>query len=250
MTLSSHLAPHARASRRTWRLAGACLVASAAALGCMDTKVPNLNAPLVGLNPAGVQERLISIPALIRLDGIGLVLYHGGFSRDVANFTTTDNRFITEWVGNGTPISNSDFYGSTLGWPVQYTAARAAVSLQNDLPNITPAYSAGDMAKLTGILQTLKALALMNVAESRDTNGTVIDGVNQPLTAAPAPILCTRDAWKAIVALLDSGFTQLNVDTSAGLPVKLPAGFAAVSRPGQPEHDTGLVRGIQPCIGR
>ena len=205
----------------------------------MDTSVPNLNAPIVGLNPAGVQERLVSIPAIIRLDAQGLILYHGGFSRDVANFTTTDNRFITEWVGDGIPIPNSDFYGSNFGWAFAYTAAKSAVGLQADLPHITPAYSAGDLAKLTGILQTLKALALMNVAESRDTNGTVIDGVNQPLTAPPAPILCTKDAWRAIVALLDSGFAQLNVDPSPGLPVKLPAGFAAVSLQASPSTAPG-----------
>lgn len=205
----------------------------------MNTKVPNLNAPNVGLDPAGVQERIVSIPALIRIDVQGLVLSHGGFSRDVANFTTTDNRFITEWVGDGIPIPNSDFYGATFGWPQQYAAARAAVSLQSDLSHITPAYSPGDLAKITGILQTLKALSLMNVAVTHDTNGTVIDGVNQAVTAPPAPILCTKDAWKAIVALLDSGLTQLNVDNSMGLPVNLPTGFAAVSLRASPSTAPG-----------
>jgi hypothetical protein len=63
--------------------------------------------------------------------------------------------------------------------------------------------------------------------------------VNQPLTAAPAPILCAKDAWKAIVALLDSGLTQLNVDASMGLPVKLPTGFAAVSLRASPSTAPG-----------
>ena len=55
----------------------------------------------------------------------------------------------------------------------------------------------------------------------------------------PAPILCARDAWKAIVALLDSGETQLNVDPSPGLPTPMPSGFAAVGSQASPSTTPG-----------
>lgn len=222
-----------------WRLVlMVTAIGATTAVACKDGAIPNLNAPQVGLNPAGVEARMLSVLAVLRGDMEGIVLYAGGGSRDVANFTTTDNRFITEWAGDGVPLQSSDFY-SQFGWPLEYTSAKAAVNLIADLPKVTPAYSTGDLAKLTGILETFKALGLMYVIESHDTLGAAIDGINHAPQAPAAPILCNRAAWRAIVALLDSANAQLNTDPSPGLPVALPSGFAAVSGSAGPSTAAG-----------
>jgi len=160
------------------------------------------------------------------------------FSRNAANFTTTDSRYITMWLGDGTPIDNSSFYGVT-NWAGQFTTARQILSIRSDLPHATPAYSANDLAKLTGVLQTISALSFMYAAETRDTLGVPIAGVSSGNPNVPAPILCTRDAWQYIVTLLDSGFNNLNVDTSAGLPTALVPGMASVSQRASPSTVAG-----------
>jgi hypothetical protein len=159
------------------------------------------------------------------------------FSRDLINFTTTDNEFVTMWGGDGTAISSSRFYGVT-NWTNWFTAIRQSQQLLTTLPNAVPAYSAGDMAKWKGIIYTIEAYAYMNAEYTKDTLGLPFNG---PLgnVNTPAPILCSRDAWKAIVALLDSGEAQLNIDPSAGLPLPLPTGFNAVSAQASPSTTAG-----------
>jgi len=205
---------------------------------CSQSPVANLNAPSVGLNQAAFQGRVIGAIGNQRVDFGTRVLALDAFSRNAANFTTTDNRFITMWLGDATPIGNSTYYGVT-NWALQFTTVRQINEILQDLPHAVPAYSAGDAAKLTGILQTLKALSYMYAAETRDTLGVPVAGVTQPDPNKPAPILCTRDVWQFIVSLLDSGLTSLDADSSGGLPVTLIPGMASVSVRASPSTAVG-----------
>jgi|HubBroStandDraft_6_1064221.scaffolds.fasta_scaffold30123_2 hypothetical protein len=204
---------------------------------CNTDPVSNLNQVKPGTDHESNNELLEGVLYYTRLQLGNQVIMFASFSRDAMNFTTTDNEFITMWGGDATPISNSRFYG-TANWTNWFTAIRQSQQLIAALPNAVPAYSAGDLAKYKGIIYTIEAYAYMNAEYTKDTLGLPYNG---PLgdVNTPAPILCARDAWKAIVALLDSGETQLNVDQSPGLPLPLPSGFAAVSAQASPSTTPG-----------
>jgi hypothetical protein len=223
---------------RIGRSAVTASIGAASVVACSQSPVGNLNAPSVGLNPTAFQARVIGALATQRADFGTRVLALDAFARNAANFTTTDNRYITMWLGDAQQIGNSTYYGTT-NWAGQFVVARQINTIFQDLPNATPAYSAPQRAKLTGILQTIKALSFMYAAETRDTLGVPIAGVDEANPNTPAPILCARDTWRAIVALLDSGLASLNADTSAGLPVTLVQGMASVSQRASPSTAAG-----------
>jgi starch-binding outer membrane protein, SusD/RagB family len=214
-------------------LAGAAVVTAA----CDTNPVGNLNQVVPGFTHDAFSARLGGVIYLQKYDFGTRINAMDSFGRAAANFVITDPRSITEWLGDGNAIENSTFY-ATANWVNQFAAIRNAVSLVNDLPNATPAYAAGDLAKMKGIVYTIEALSFMYAAETKDTLGVPIQG---PLHAssAPAPILCSRDSWRFIVALLDSAFVQLNTDQSPGLPVALDGGFAAVNSQASPSTKAG-----------
>jgi starch-binding outer membrane protein, SusD/RagB family len=217
------------------------IIAAAAtfAAACSTDPVSNLNQVTPGNNAASYQELFEGLLYLTRLDYGTRVTMLSSFSRDAGNFTTTDNRFVLMWLGDGTPISNSTFYG-TANIANQFTAIRQAQTLLASLPSAVPAYSASDMAKWKGMIYTIEALAYMNAEVTKDTLGLPVAGPFEANPNIPAPILCSRDAWEYIVALLDSAETQLNnAGTSAGLPVPLPSGFAAAGSQASPSTTLG-----------
>ncbi len=230
--------PGGGAGGRAWRAAAALVgVAALATTGCKDSVVPNFEAPQVGpLTPAGVAAGVAGVMSGTRVEIGNFVLAMSSFARDAGNFTNTDSRYITEWLGDGIPIPNSDFYG-TVVWDNEFRLAKAAQTVIDNVPKVTPAYTASDAATIIGIMQTMKAYEFMLIAESHDTLGVPIGGIVAPPNS-PAPILCAKDAWAAIVAILDSGETALASATAGPLPVALPPGFAAVAAAGPPGTGT------------
>jgi len=208
------------------------------AIACKDSVVPNFQSPQVNtLSASGIAYRLQGVVSAQREDIANYILAMNSFARDAGIWTTTDSRFVTEWQGAGTPVNNSDFYG-TVVWDVEFRNARDAQLILDDLPKVTPAYSAADLATLIGVVQTFKAYNFMLLAETRDTNGVPIAGiVTNPLT--PAPILCAKDTWAAIVAILDSGNAELNIAGANPLPVPLAPGFGNVSAVAGPSTAAG-----------
>lgn len=204
---------------------------------CSTDPVSNLNQVKPGNDPTSMNELFEGGLYETRVFLGNQVIMFASFSRDAINFTTTDNEFVTMWGGDGTPISSSRFYGTT-NWGNWFASIVQMQLLLTKLPSTLPAYSAGDMAKWKGVIYTMEAYAYMNAEYTKDTLGLPYAGpLGNPNT--PAPILCARDAWKAIVALLDSGETQLNIDQSPGLPMPLPSGFAAVSAQASPSTSPG-----------
>jgi starch-binding outer membrane protein, SusD/RagB family len=219
----------------------------AALVACKNDPVSNLNAPVVGPIPAAIQDRVKGLFGVQRVDFGTRVTALDAFARNAANFVTTDNRYITEWLGDGAPIGNSDFYGGS-NWAQSFITVRQANGIMQDLPNVKPAYSAGDLAKAMGIVQTIKAYAYMLAAETRDTLGVPIHGPDEADPTQPAPILCARDAWQYIVAQLDSANAHLNVDTSMGIPFQLIPGAAAVSARAAPSTAVGAFAGFNRAL--
>jgi starch-binding outer membrane protein, SusD/RagB family len=208
-------------------LAGAVLVGLAA---CKDSEVPNYRSPQI--NPgtqSGIQYLVTGVVAGSRTDIGQDVLNLSSFAREMGVFTTTDSRFITEWMGNGAAIPNSDFYGAG-GWSNEFRIAKDAEFVIQQLPHVVPAYSASDASLITGVMKTFEAYDMMLVAETRDTNGVPIYGWAAP-TTSPAPILCVKDVWAGISGMLDSAEAFLDAGTPGKLPINLPPGYGTALNP-------------------
>jgi hypothetical protein len=224
-------------------LAGVGLMALAA---CKDTAVPNFRSPQINPeSPSGIQFLVTGVVANSRADIGQDILALSGMGREIGVFTPTDSRFITEWMGDGNIIPNSDFYGGG-GWSAEFLNAKDAEAIIQDVPKVTPAYSASDASLITGVMKTFEAYNMMLVAETRDTNGVPIYGWASPPTS-PAPILCIKDVWKGIAAMLDSAEADLDAGQPGALPITLPIGYAAVSGAG-PSGTSGNFAGFNRAL--
>jgi hypothetical protein len=206
---------------------------------CKDPEVPNYQSPTIDPQAQSAVQQLISgmFSSTRGSTASGTDLFYyiqamSSFGRDAGNFTNTDSRYITEWMGAGVAIPNSDFYGGVV-WDNLFRVVKTGNTVLADIPTVTPAYSASDAGLVTGIVQTWKAYNFMLLAETRDTNGVPVYGVDMP-QGQVAPILCNKDVWAYITALLDSGETALEKGTAGPLPVILPNGFNGASLAGPP----------------
>lgn len=224
-------------------LAGAFVMALAA---CKDSTVPNFRSPQINPStPSGIQYLSAGVVASTRADIGQDILTLSAFSREVGVFTTTDSRFITEWMGDGNIIPNADFYGGG-GWSNEFRDAKDAQFIIRELPIVSPAYSASDVSLITGIMKTLEAYNMLLVAETRDTNGVPIFGFDTA-ASTPASILCIKDVWKGIAAMLDTAEADLDAGKPGALPIALPAGYAAVSAAG-PSGTVGTFAGFNRAL--
>ena len=227
---------------RGWSRGAVAAAALCALAACKDPAVPNYQSP--SINPqsqSAIQQQITGIFSSTRgstASGTDVFYYiqaMSSFDRDAGNFVNTDSRYITEWLGNGGTIPNSDFYGGVV-WDNMFRVAKNANLIITNVPTVTPAYSASDASLIQGIAQTWKAYNFMLLAETRDTNGVPVYGIDMP-QGQVAPILCNKDVWAYITALLDSGEKDLDKGAPAGgklgpLPVILPPGFTAASLAG------------------
>jgi hypothetical protein len=191
----------------------------------------------VAATTVGVQNAVTGLFSAARNDVGGYVIFLSTFSRDAANFTNTEPRWVTEGMGL-IPISNTDQFFSASIWDVEFRNAKFANQIIATLPTVTPAYSVTDAAAITGVVQTIKALQFMMLAETRDTLGVSPYSIDVA-TTVPSPVFCNKDVWTYIVALLDSANTELQAAGPNPLPVTLPPGFASVSMTAAPSTTTG-----------
>ena len=118
-------------------LIGATLTAL---LACSDPAVPNYQSPSVDpTTPQGIQQLVTGAfsgtrgsPSEVVSDVFAYVVLMSSFGRDAGNFTNTDSRYLTEWLGDGVPIPNSDYYG-TVVWDNEFRTIKNAHVVINEL---------------------------------------------------------------------------------------------------------------------
>jgi starch-binding outer membrane protein, SusD/RagB family len=221
-------------SRRAVLLASMVVIAGAAA--CKDNTVPYLSGPTsVSNTPVGVQQAITGLFFAARIDVGNYVIISSSFSRDEANFTNTEPRWILEGLSIE-PIPFNDAFISEYMFDQEFNNAKFANSILASLPHIVPAYATAQVDAITGVVQTMKALQFMMIAETRDTLGISVYSIT---ASSPQPVYCNKDVWQYIVALLDSGNAALNAAGSIPLPVTLPNGFSSVSGFTSPSNALG-----------
>jgi len=208
---------------RCTAIVGALGVAAIAA--CKDSNVPFFTAPTsVPSTPQGIDQAVTGMFSGTRLDMGTFVLNMAGYGRQAGNYTNTEPRFITYDLG---VIPTVPPTGATGGvWGFEYTNILQGHQILATLPNVAPAYTAAQVAAITGMVQTIEAFNYMIVAEIHDTLGMEIQGAT---TATVPAQVCVKDGWAYIVALLDSGNAnrfpwscRRDSEQWAGRPVRVP----------------------------
>ena len=215
----------------------AALVALVSAGCAEDLVVPDFNNP--GLddlqnNPtrAGVltaaQGLLIDSRTQISSSN-GYVSLLGILGRESYNFDNADPRFITEMLAGAGLNASSPAFGGNL-WTVRYGSIRTANVVINALDGLTEGeMSNEEKAAIRGFAQTLQALDFLQIINTRDTNGAVID-VDRPPTEPAGPIVSKDAVFDEVERLLDEGFDNL-LAGGGSFPFSLGAGYAGFDTP-------------------
>jgi hypothetical protein len=136
--------------------------------------------------------------------------------RDAYRIDVADPRFLLQPLGQFSPGA----FLADFTWNSLYRTIRGAQALVQGIDG--SAFSAQDKAATRGFARTIQALEYIRLIESRDTIGVPIvlgKGTLDPVRCKPAVL-------QYIVALLDSGATDLAAGGTR-FPFTLPGGFAS-----------------------
>jgi hypothetical protein len=222
-----------RAGRRHVALALG-VAATALVAACNNPTVPNFNA-LNGFphTAAALQSEVTGAFDGVRTDIGNYNLFMEGMSRNSAYFTASEQRFVSVTTGESFAGPGDIFMGPSV-WDFYFNAVEGidtiignAASITVTTPSGSGPLPAAQREALFGAMETLKAMYYMYIAQTRDTLGVPINQVGH---SAIAPILCNKDVWAQIVAMLDSASDSLTVaGAAATFPFNMPPGFSLVS---------------------
>jgi hypothetical protein len=207
--------------------AAALLLPALLAVGCQDALVPDLNNPSL----EGVTEN--PTPSQVQSLATGLVIGNRAaigpqvrdmeiVGRDAYNLDAADPRWVVELLINLDP---GGFGGNH--WGPHYRNIKGANIMVQSV-GTAEALSEEEKSAAVGFAQTIKALDLLQVLETRDAVGIAADAGAS--TDDLAPILCRDPALDRISALLDSARLALAAGGEA-FPFELPSGFAGFDAP-------------------
>jgi starch-binding outer membrane protein, SusD/RagB family len=224
------------------RLASFALGGLMGLLGACGLDVPDLNNPsLTDLqdHPTAVQVEGACTGLLIgNRTGVsaenGYVLQLGVVGREAYNFDGADPRYISELLA-GSLAQGSPFGGNFWGAP--YRNIRQANVILHALDKLDAAQlSDANKASIRGFVNTIQATDLLQVINTHDTNGAVID-TDVPIVLPPAPqplgaIVDKPTTFARINMLLDSAAADLAAGgASAAFPFQLDPGYAGFDKP-------------------
>ena len=221
----------ARHTLRASVLAGTIVLATAVA--CKDSAVPYFDAPTgIPNSQTGVQNAVTGFFSGTRADAYLYAYNSTGYARDLFYFVSSAPPVLTIPAGL-VPVAPGNFAFNDM-WDDEYLTIKQANSILTSLGGV--GYTPTQVAAIQGVVQTMKALEFMVLAETRDTLGIPLYSIDGDPTSPP---YCNKDVWQYIVALLDSGFGDLKTAGATPLPVTLPPGFAAVSLQAAPSTASG-----------
>jgi hypothetical protein len=202
---------------------------------CADSNVPFFTAPVsVPNSSAGIQNSVSGLFSAIRFDaGDYVIEVAAGYARDGSVFTNTEARTVEYPLGVfPEPSSWAN------DWPQEYQNISQANATLVAIPKVLPAYTAPQAEAVWGVVETLKAMNYMILAETHDTLGVDIQPYPDVSPPTLPPAVCLQDGWKYIVSMLDSAQDSLAAAGST-MPVTMPKGFAGVSGAAGPSTKLG-----------
>jgi hypothetical protein len=210
------------------------------ALGACDLDVPDLNNPSLSV--------LQDTPTAVLVEGAttgmfigsrrnlasenGYVMQLGILGREAYNFDGADPRYISEMLA-GSLSSGSPFGGNF--WAGPYANIRLANVILTALDKLSVAeLDDGSKAGIRAVVNTIQAMDLLEVINTHDTNGAVIDAdVTIVLPPAQQPLGAIVDkatTFARIVSLLDGAATDL-ANPDVMFPFALSPGYAGFDSP-------------------
>jgi hypothetical protein len=210
----------------------------AALSSCNDLIVADLNNPgLDQLSESPTRSAVIAatqglfISARVAMASrAGYVSALGIIGRESYNFDGSDPGFSTEMLV-GPLDGGSPAFGGAL-WTPRYRAVRGAANVLLAVAEVSDAdLPPAEKSGIRGIANTMMALQLLLVLNTRDTNG-IPTTTNPDPTGDPTPFRTKSEAFADIVALLESAATDLGAaGTSFASDLSLPPGYATANTP-------------------
>ncbi len=215
----------ARPRVSTWaRRATAMLACGVLAGACSDSQLVtanpvNVTPEAAGSNPLGALQ--LQATGIISSDRDAAT----GYIRDVAilgregyYFQAQDGRWITGYLRDYN--DNTSFgVGATSTWGARYANLRNIKNFYTSVEAAASALGTQSASAARGFGQTMEALQLLYVLNSRHNLGIVVSVPDDP--QAVAPFVSRDSAFRYISATLDAGLASLNAGGSS-FPFSLP----------------------------
>lgn len=203
-----------------------------ALLAACELDVPDLNNPSIDQldeNPTRVTVSAACTGLVIgnrrnTAAANGYVAQLGILGREAYNFDQADPRFIGELLA-GNLNKGSPFGGNF--WTLPYTNIRLANTIQRAVDKVAD-FTPEERKGILGFSKTIEALDLLEVVNTRDTNGGVID-TDKPVDQLGA-VVSKEMMFAEIAKQLDEGSADLD---GAGMKFAfdLPSGYAGFDTP-------------------
>jgi hypothetical protein len=216
------------------RLLGAAALATLlAACSANELNLNNPNSPTVdGANSDPTALQLLATGLLVDQRGTraGFITNAGVLGRESYTFTPTEGRNVTHpligIVVNG--VQKLDPTGFATGpWAGPYGALRDVFNF-NKTVTANPNLSAEQKSAALGFAQTIEAMMLFDIIQTRDTLGGITEIRDNPTDVAP---FVSRDSmYKYVLNSLDAAAAKLAAGGTA-FPFNLPSGFTNFNNP-------------------
>jgi hypothetical protein len=156
---------------------------------------------------------------------IGFVNQLGILGRESYNFDQADPRYITELLQS--PLSQGSPFGGAF-WGAPYANIRSENLILDGVDKVAD-LSAEQKSAVKGFTKTLEALDLLQVIDTHDTNGAVIDA-DKPVDQVGA-IVDKDMVFAKIASLLDDATGDLDAAGDEKFPFALSSGYAGFDTP-------------------
>ncbi len=203
-------------------------VAAAFVAGACDFNITNPNNPIsIGPNAtaAQVDAAATGMVAALRIDYTSWILKAGIIGREDYRLDTADPRFTSELLTGPLDASNAAFGGGQ--WQREYRAIVAGYRILSVIGSAQ--ITDPEKNAVRGFVQTIQALSFLVVLGAHTQDSIPID-VNRPVAGPLAPLVTNDSAYKAVIAILDSGRTALQAAGTA-FPITLGPGFVGFDTP-------------------
>jgi len=139
----------------------------------------------------------------------------GVIGREFYRFSTSDPRFTSDLLGKGTAVLDNNTFYTTNPFAARYRVVKNTNILLDGLTNTTANITAAQRTVGKAYAQTIQAHELLMVLNQQYDNGVRVDVANPD---ALGPFLSRSQSLDAIIALLNSAYTDLSANTAVTFP--------------------------------
>lgn len=207
-------------------------LAALAACSTDRLDVPNFQNPTVSSITA---DPVAALPLLAtgvlrddRGNEPGYVLGVGMLGREVYDYTPNEGRNTTGWLT--ADVNNNTSFGGTSLWSGPYFTLRDIFNTSTVLESASSTqFTDAQKNAVRGFLQTTEAYSLLQLINTRDSLGIVVQINSDPNKLSP---FVTRDsAFNYISAELDKAATELSAAGTTAFPFTFHSGYAGFNTP-------------------